>query len=162
MKGSEAAKAIDAGAGELDMVINRSFLKKTHYSEVFADVAAVRKVAPPPIILKVILETSQLSRYEIIAGCKVAEAAKADFVKTSTGFNGQGATPENVRLMKSVIGDGMKVKASGGVKTVSDCVAMMQAGAERIGTSNGVGIMEEAKAMLESATHQGGLEETKV
>lgn len=131
------------------MVINWPLLKEGRYPDVFADIAAVRNVAPHPIILKVILETSQLSRREIIAGCKIAEAAKADFVKTSTGFHGQGATPENVRLMKSVVGDGMKVKASGGVKTAKECVVMMEAGAERIGTSNGVRIIDEAQAILE-------------
>lgn len=108
--------------------------------------AAVRNAAPRPIVLKVILETSQLSRREIIAACKIAEVAEADYVKTSTGFNGQGATRENVKLMKSVVGDKVKVKASGGVRTLSDCVGMMEAGAERIGTSNGVGIMEEGKS----------------
>lgn len=143
------------------MVINWPLLKARHYSEVFSDIAAVRNVAPHPVILKVILETSQLSRREIIAGCKIAEAAKADFVKTSTGFNGQGATAENVRLMKSVVGNGVKVKASGGVKTVNECVAMMEAGAERIGSSNGVWIMDEAQAMLEYVTHKAGAEETK-
>ena len=143
------------------MVINWPLLKKGRYSEVFSDIAAVRNVAPHPIILKVILETSQLSRHEIIAGCKIAEAARADFVKTSTGFNGQGATPENVRLMKSVVGDGMKVKASGGVKTVNECIVMMEAGAERIGTSNGVWIMDEAQAISEYVTHKAGAEEMK-
>lgn len=143
------------------MVINWPLLKKEHYSEVYSDIAAVRNVAPHPIILKVILETSQLSRCEIIAGCKIAEAAKADFVKTSTGFNGPGATIENVRLMKSVVGDSMNVKASGGVKTVNECVAMMEAGAERIGTSNGVWIMDESQAMLEYVKHKTGAEETK-
>ncbi len=150
-----------AGARELDMVINWPLLKKGHHSEVFSEIVDIRNMAPHPFILKVILETSQLSRREIIAGCKVAEAARADFVKTSTGFNGQGATAENVRLMKSVVGDGMKVKASGGVKTVSDCVVMMEAGAERIGTSNGVLIMDEAQAMLEKITHKAGDEGTK-
>ena len=109
----------------------------------------MRKVAPHPTILKVILETSQLSRHEIIAGCKIAEAATADPVKTSTGFNGQGATQENVALMKSIVGEGMQVKASGGVKTVNDSVVMMKAGAGRIGTSNGVKIMHEAQALHE-------------
>ena len=131
------------------MVMNYVLLKQKHYSEVYADIAAVRNAAPRPIILKVILETSQLSPREIIAGCKIAEAAGADYVKTSTGFNGQGATRENVRLMKNVVGDNMKVKASGGVKTVNDCVVMIEAGAERIGTSNGVGIMKEGKSLLE-------------
>lgn len=160
-KYSEASKAINAGASELDMVINWPLLQKEKYSEVYSEIAAVRNVASHPTILKVILETSQLSRREIIAGCKITEAAKADFVKTSTGFNGPGATIENVRLMKSVVGDGMKVKASGGVKTVNECVAMMETGAERIGTSNGVWIMDESQAMLEYVTHKTGAEETK-
>ena len=126
------------------MVINWPLLKAKKYSEVYADIAAVRSVAPRPIILKVILETSQLSRHEIIAGCKIAEAAEADFVKTSTGFNGQGATQENVALMSSVVGKEVKVKASGGIKTVSDCISMMEAGAERIGSSNSVGMINDA------------------
>ena len=138
---------------ELDMVINHVILRQKRYSEAYADIAAVRQVAPHPIVLKVILETSQLSPREIIAGCKIAEAAGADYVKTSTGFNGQGATRENVGLMKGVVREGMKVKASGGVKTVNDCVVMMEAGAERIGTSNGVVIMEEANSLLGRETH---------
>ena len=138
------------------MVINYVLLKQERYSEVYSDIAAVRNVAPHPVTLKVILETSQLSPREIIAGCKIAEAAKVDFVKTSTGFNGKGATRENVQLMKSVVGHNMKVKASGGVKTVNECVAMMEAGAERIGTSSGVWIMGEGKSMLEEVTHDAG------
>ena len=130
------------------MVINWPLLKQERYSEVYSDIAAVRNVAPHPTVLKVILETSQLSRFEIIAGCKIAQAAMADYVKTSTGFNGQGATQENVSLMKNVVGDDMKVKASGGVKSVNECAAMMGAGAERIGTSNGVKIMDEAQPFI--------------
>lgn len=148
--------AASAGASELDMVINYPLLKQQRYSQVYTDIAAVRNVAPHPVVLKVILETSKLSQFDIIAGCKVAEAANADFVKTSTGFGGQGATEENVRLMKSVIGPEMKVKASGGVKTVNECVAMMEAGADRIGTSNGVWIMKEAQTLLEDITHAVG------
>lgn len=148
--------AISAGALELDMVINHHLLKQQRYSQVYTDIAAVRNVAPHPNVLKVILETSRLSQFDIIAGCKVAEAANADFIKTSTGFDGQGATEENVRLMKSVIGPSMKVKASGGIKTLIECVAMMEAGAERIGTSNGVWIMKEAQTLLEDATHATG------
>lgn len=129
------------------MVLNIPLLKQQRYSEVYTDVAAVRNVAPS-VVLKVILETAQLTQFDIIAGCKIADAAHADFVKTSTGFGGQGATVENVRLMKSVIGPNMKVKASGGIKTVDECVAMMEAGAERIGTSNGVWIMKEARDLL--------------
>ena len=144
------------GATELDLVLNHVRLKKKHYSEVYTDVAVVRNIAPHPIILKVILETSQLSTLEIIAGCKIAQAAGADFVKTSTGFNGGGATEDDVNLMRRVIGDSMRVKASGGIKTVRDCVAMMEAGADRIGTSNGVWIMEEANALMDDLTHQAG------
>ncbi|KAL8678248.1 MAG: hypothetical protein Q9186_005395 [Xanthomendoza sp. 1 TL-2023] len=135
--------AVSAGALELDMVLNYPLLKQQQYSEVYADIAAVRNVASHPALLKVILETAQLTPFDIVAGCKIAEAANADFVKTSTGFGGQGATVENVHLMKSVIGPNMAVKASGGLKTVDDCLVMLKAGAERIGTSNGVGIMKE-------------------
>jgi len=131
------------------MVLNWVQIKAKNYEHVYTDIAAVRNIAPRPIALKVILETSQLSQFDMIAGCKIAEAARADFVKTSTGFNGPGATIENVRLMKVMVGDDVKVKASGGVKTVHDCVAMMEAGAERIGTSNGVWIMNEAKSLLD-------------
>ena len=136
------------------MVINWPLLKEKRYSEVYTDIAAVRSTAPHPVLLKVILETSRLSRHEIIAGCKIAEAARADFAKTSTGFNGSGATTANVGLIKSVVGaSGMKVKASGGVKTVNECVAMMEAGADRIGTSSGVWIINEALSLLDQATH---------
>ncbi|KAL8748571.1 MAG: hypothetical protein Q9184_007208, partial [Pyrenodesmia sp. 2 TL-2023] len=148
--------AVSAGAMELDMVINYPLLKEQQYPQVYTDIVAVRNAALFPIVLKVILETSKLSEYDIIAGCKVAKVASADFVKTSTGFGGQGATEENVQLMKWMIGPNMKVKASGGVKTVNDCVAMMEAGAERIGTSNGVWIMKEAHTLLDDITHTTG------
>ena len=138
------------------MVLNWVQLKANDYEHVYTDIAAVRNVAPHPIVLKVILETSQLSQHDIVAGCRVAQAAKADFVKTSTGFNGPGASLENVRLMKGVVGDDLKVKASGGVKTVNECVAMMEAGAERIGTSSGVSIMNEAKSLIDETTHKAG------
>lgn len=127
------------------MVLNWPHLKAKNYELVFTGIAAVRNTAPHPVVLKVILETSQLSQHEIVAGCKLSQAAGADFVKTSTGFNGPGAYLENVRLMKSIVGDTVRVKASGGVKTVDNCVAMMEAGAERIGTSNGVQIMNESE-----------------
>ena len=122
----------------------------------YTDIAAVRNVAPHPVILKVILETSQLAKSEIIAACMVAQSAGADFVKTSTGFNGRGASVNDVSLMKKVVGTSMRVKASGGIKTVGDCVTMLEAGAERIGTSNGVWIMGEAHALMDEITHQAG------
>jgi len=135
------------------MVLNWVQLKAKNYEHVYTDIAAIRNIAPHPILLKVILETSQLSRSDIIAGCKIAEAARADFVKTSTGLNGPGATIENVRLMKAMVGDDVKVKASGGVKTIHECLAMMKAGAERVGTSNGVGIINEAKGLIDEITY---------
>ena len=152
----EASEAVDVGASELDMVLNYELLKSKDYSAVLADIEAVRKMAPFPTVLKVILETSQLSSIEIIAACKIAQAAEADFVKTSTGFNGTGASAENVNLMKSVVQGSVKVKASGGVKTVRDCVRMMEAGAERIGTSSGVSIVKEAHGTLEDVTDEVG------
>ena len=151
---SEASQAVANGASELDMVINYEQLKKKEYSAVYTDVTTVRNTAPRPTILKVILETSQLSQNDIIAGCKIAQAAKADFVKTSTGFNGKGATVADVQLMKNVVGDSMKVKASGGIKTVKDCMRMLEAGAERIGASSGVDIMREATLLAENSTHK--------
>ena len=140
------------------MVLNFPLLKLHEYGDVFDDIAAVRAIAAPPLILKVIFETSQLSSNDIVAGCKIAVAARADFVKTSTGFNGEGATEENVRLMKWAVGDGsgVKVKASGGVKTLGDCVRMIEAGAERIGTSSGIWIMKEARRKVEETKDEAG------
>lgn len=138
------------------MVMNWVQLKAKNYERVYTDIAAVRAIGPHPVVLKVILETSQLSQQEIVAGCKIAQAARVDFVKTSTGFNGPGASFDNVRLMKAVVGDDLKVKASGGIKTVNECVAMMEAGAERIGTSNGVWIMNEANSLVDDLTHATG------
>lgn len=144
------------GATELDLVLNYIRLKKEHYSDVYTDIAAVRNVAPHPVILKVILETSQLEESEIVAACVVAQSAGADFVKTSTGFNGKGASADDVSLMRKVVGTCMRIKASGGIKTLGDCVTMLEAGAERIGTSKGVWIMEEANALMDEVTHQAG------
>lgn len=134
------------------MVMNHVWLREQRYPEVFADVAAVRQAAPSPIVLKVILETSLLSPREIVAGCKIAEVANADFVKTSTGFDGPGATVSNVRLMRNVVDRKMKVKASGGVRSLNDCLEMIKAGAERIGTSGGVKIMQEIEATSTGST----------
>ncbi|MCJ1341263.1 hypothetical protein MMC09_006559 [Bachmanniomyces sp. S44760] len=158
-KVTEALAAVEAGAEELDMVLNYNKLKEKDYSYVYTDIATVRSCAPHPVILKVILETSQLSTFEIVAACKIAQSAHADFVKTSTGFNGPGASIDNVRLMKATVGDTMKVKASGGVKTAQDCISMLEAGAERIGTSSGVWIMKDAKRLAEGVVHEGTQEQ---
>ena len=129
------------------MVLNHPKLASGDYPAVYEDISAVRKTASPHVVLKVILETSQLSPIDIMAGCVIAKRAGADFVKTSTGFCGTGATVEDVALMKAIVGHETKVKASGGVRTVRDCVQMIEAGADRIGASAGVAIMREGRTM---------------
>jgi deoxyribose-phosphate aldolase len=153
VKVDEARNAAAFGASELDMVINYPLLKEGKYTSVYEDVVAVRRAAPSPVQLKVILETSQLSRDEIIAGSVISCIAGAGFLKTSTGFNGPGASVENVSLMRAsieLLGKGCKVKASGGVRTAEDCLAMLRAGADRIGASAGVKIMKELEGDVPS------------
>lgn len=146
-KVAEATKAVAEGATELDMVLNWPLLKQGKYTAVYDDILAVRHAAPAPKTkLKVILETSQLTRDEIIAGSAISDMAGANYVKTSTGFNGAGASIENVRLMREVVdllANGCKVKASGGVRAAEDAVEMLKAGADRIGASAGVKIVRE-------------------
>lgn len=113
------------------------------YDTIYNDIRAVRLAAPLPTVLKVILETSKLDRRAIVAGALIAKEAGADFVKTSTGFVEGGATEEAVRVMKAVVGEGVGVKASGGVRTAEAVRKMVEAGAGRVGTSGGVGIMEK-------------------
>lgn len=159
-KVTEALKANEDGASELDMVLNYEALKAEHFDIVYHDVKAVREAAPrtATMRLKVILETSQLSRDQVIAGCTLCCKAGVDFVKTSTGFRGPGASVEDIRLMRAacdvttsiVGGERVKIKASGGISTGSDLVGMVQAGAERIGASAGVKILESLKEPGES------------
>lgn len=139
-------------------MINYEDLKAQDYSKVYKELATLRMQAPHPVMLKLILETSQLDRSQIIAGCALAAAAHYDFVKTSTGFKGHGATIEHVRLMKAccdnvsvVNGTGrkMRVKASGGIRTIEDAVKMLEAGASRLGTSGGVWIVKEGREQVE-------------
>ena len=146
IKALEAVKAVEDGAEELDMVINLSALKSGDYESVKRDVAAVVDVKrlSKEIIVKVIIETAYLTRDEKIIACKLVKEAGADFVKTSTGFFGKGATVEDVRLMRQTVGKNMGVKAAGGIRTYADAVAMIEAGANRIGTSTAVAITEEA------------------
>lgn len=154
-KEAEARRAVELGASELDMVMRYPLLREGRYQEVYEDVRAVRSAAPHPTLLKVILETSQLSEDEVVAGSVVAVAAGADYVKTSTGFKGHGATVASVELMRAVVdamGRGCQVKASGGVRSADDCVKMLRAGAERIGASSGVAI---ARQMRDGETAQG-------
>ena len=142
-KAFEARMAVEARAGELDMVINVGALKSGDAKTVAADIRAVRQAAGKNI-LKVIIETCLLSKAEKVLACELAKSAGADFVKTSTGFSSGGATIADVQLMKATVGDGMQVKASGGIKDWVKAVAMLKAGASRIGTSSGVAILEQA------------------
>lgn len=137
VKAYEAAQAVSQGADEIDMVLNYGQLLEGHLDEVKADIEAVRSACAEQT-LKVIFETSQLSSEQIILACDLCTQAKADFVKTSTGFRGAGATVENIQLMRAHFHGG--VKASGGIRTYEDAIRMIQAGATRIGASASVQI----------------------
>jgi len=136
----ETREAIRAGAQEIDMVINIGALKGRDYGLVLKDIAAVVEAARPKPV-KVILETGALTQEEKIVGCALAKAAGAAFVKTSTGFGPGGATPEDIALMRRVVGNDMGVKASGGIRTTADAKKMVEAGANRIGASASVAIV---------------------
>ncbi|HWL66809.1 MAG TPA: deoxyribose-phosphate aldolase [Geminicoccus sp.] len=141
IKAAEAAAAIAAGAGEIDMVIDIGALKDGRTDAVQADIAAVR-MACQGAVLKVIIETCLLTDAEKRAACLAAKAAGADFVKTSTGFSKGGATVEDIRLMRATVGPEMGVKASGGIRSRADALAMIEAGATRIGASAGIAIVQ--------------------
>lgn len=146
VKRFEAEEAVRTGARELDMVINIGALKSGDRQAVQNDIAAVVEVGHASgALVKVILEMPLLKLEEKILGCQLSLAAKADFVKTATGFLG-GATVEDVSLMRGVVGEQAGVKASGGVRTAAAAIAMIEAGANRIGTSSGVAIMHELGA----------------
>ena len=144
-KAFETEDAILNGADEIDMVINVSALKNKQDDVVLKDIEAVVAAAKGHLV-KVILETCLLTPQEIVKACQLAMKAKAQYVKTSTGFSTMGATIENVKLMYETVHPTLKVKASGGVRSYEDALAMIQAGASRIGTSNGVAIMEHQDA----------------
>jgi len=137
----EARDAAAGGAGEIDMVINIGSLLERDYAKVYSDIKAVRDVLPEQI-LKVILETGYLSKEQIVRGCILTKMAGADFVKTSTGFGPGGATVEDVALMREVVGPDFGVKASGGIRDLASATAMLNAGANRLGASAGVSIIE--------------------
>lgn len=140
----EAEQAIRDGAREVDMVLHVGHLRAGDANYVREDIRQVADAAHAGgALCKVILETSMLTDDEKVAACKLAVEAGADFVKTSTGFGGGGATVADVRLMREVVGDRAGVKASGGVRSFADAQAMIEAGATRIGTSSGVAIVRE-------------------
>ena len=140
-KAQEAQVSIEAGADEIDMVINIGALKDKKYDYVLSDIQAVKEVCDKHSkILKVIIETSLLNTEEKIQACKATSLAGASFIKTSTGFAGGGATVEDITLMKENISESIQIKASGGVRDLETAQAMIAAGASRIGTSSGIAI----------------------
>ena len=140
VKTQEALDAVINGADELDVVINVSALKHKQYDIILDELSGV-VIAAGDRTVKVIIETCYLTKEEIVKACELSLEAGATFVKTSTGFGTGGATVEDVKLMKETVQDAALVKASGGVRTNSDALAMIEAGASRIGTSNGVDIV---------------------
>ncbi|MEQ6903485.1 deoxyribose-phosphate aldolase [Nocardioides sp. YIM 152588] len=149
VKAAEAAESVSRGAAEIDMVIDIGAAKEGRFHAVEADIAAVRAAAPAPTVLKVIIESAALSDDEIVGVCRAAEAAGADFVKTSTGFHPSGGASEHaVRLMAATV-PSLAVKASGGVRTMEQAQAMIRAGATRLGVSG-------SRALLSGGPAGGG------
>lgn len=144
IKAAEAAQAVKDGAEEVDMVINLACAKEHKWEELEQEISAVRAAVPG--VLKVIIESAALTDEEIVAACKAAEAAHADFVKTSTGFHpAGGASVHAVQLMRETVGDRLGVKASGGIRTAEAAIAMINAGATRLGLSASASILAECE-----------------
>lgn len=153
VKAYETQQALADGATEIDMVLNIGALRAGDYKLLYRDIAAVVNTAHAAnVICKVILETYLLTDDQKVAASQISKLANADFVKTSTGFSGGGATAADVALMRYVVGSEMGVKASGGVRTLEDTKAMVSAGATRIGASAGVRIVREARGEAVGAT----------
>ena len=144
IKEAETIDAVNNGANEIDMVINIGKAKEHDFAYIEKEIAAVVKAAKGNTV-KVIIETCYLDDYEKAEVCKAATLAKANFVKTSTGFGTGGANVHDVAIMKANIAPNMEVKASGGIKTYEDVKALVEAGATRIGASAGIAIMEAAE-----------------
>lgn len=140
VKAFEAQQAIKEGAEEIDMVINIGWAKSQQWQKLEQDIAMVKQ-ACGAVPLKVILETCLLTQAEIINVCEICRALKVAFVKTSTGFSQGGATVDDVKLMKSIVGEQVGVKASGGIRDKQTALAMIEAGASRLGASAGVEIV---------------------
>ncbi len=143
VKAFEARGAVLDGADEIDMVINMASARANDKGALVDDIRAVSEaVHAGEAILKVIIETSMLTDEQKVIACEASVEAGADFVKTSTGFNGGGATVEDVALMRKTVGPDLGVKASGGVRSLADAQAMIAAGATRIGASSGIAIVK--------------------
>mgnify|MGYP001077426527 CR=1 FL=1 len=145
----ETKKAIEDGADEIDYVINITELKEKHYDYIEEEMRQIVEVCRAHnVISKVIFENCYLTKEEIIKVSEIAKKVKPDFIKTSTGFGPSGAKVEDVKLMKSVVGDDVKIKAAGGIRDLHTCMELIEAGAERIGSSSGIDIVEEYKRSL--------------
>jgi len=148
-KCAEAAAAIQAGAREIDMVMNIGAMRSGDYALVESDVRAVAEACQARgVLLKVILENAYLDEEQKMQACQLVQRAGADFVKTSTGLASSGATVADVRLMRKTVGGETGVKAAGGIRTLADALRMLEAGANRLGTSAGVAILAEADLRL--------------
>lgn len=143
IKAAEAGLAIEDGAEEIDMVLNIGELKSGRSSRAAEDIRAVIRAASGRALVKVIIECSLLTAAEKVAACRLAIDEGADFVKTSTGFSSGGATVEDVMLMRRTVGPDIGVKASGGIRDLNTLLQMVEAGANRIGTSSGVAIVAQ-------------------
>lgn len=142
----EACEALENGANEIDMVMNISAFKSRNYEYVKNEIKNIveeSKRRKPESIIKVIIETCLLTNEEKNIACNIIISAGADFVKTSTGFSKSGATIEDVKLLKSIVNGKLKIKASGGIRNLKQALDMIEAGADRIGTSHGIEIIEE-------------------
>jgi len=154
-KAFETRDAIDKGATEIDVVINVRALQSGRPDVVRREIANVVSACKPRgVVTKVIHETCYLTSGEKVAVCRMASEEGADFVKTSTGFGPAGATVEDVRLMRAAVGPSTKVKAAGGVRDLETALAMVEAGASRIGTSNGVAIVRRLAQLVSGAAEQ--------
>lgn len=143
-KAFEARDAINNGADEIDMVININYLKNRDYDYIFKEISTLREVCKD-VVLKVIIETCLLTIEEKIKMAKIVTDAKADYIKTSTGFSSYGATFDDVKLLKENVGENILVKASGGISSLEDAEKFVMLGASRLGTSKVVKIVKEGK-----------------
>jgi deoxyribose-phosphate aldolase len=143
VKATEAARAVESGAAEVDMVVNLGAVKAGDWAAVLADIAAVRAAVAPPALLKVICEAAVLTDDELVTTCRAAEDAGADYVKTSTGFSPAGGASEYaVRLMAGTVGGRLGIKASGGIRTAEAALRLIAAGATRLGLSGSRAVLD--------------------
>ncbi|WP_084075018.1 deoxyribose-phosphate aldolase [Demequina sp. NBRC 110052] len=157
VKAAEAALSIEQGADEVDMVIDIAAANEGRFDDVQSDIAAVRGAVPEGKILKVIIESAALSDEAIVGACRAAEAAGADFVKTSTGFHpAGGASVHAVKLMADAVGGRLGVKASGGIRTADAALAMIDAGATRLGLSGTAAVLDGLDGAVTETEGDGG------